>query len=459
MLRANLAELSRIVLAIKSPVQPLREILFWQRPLISFFLAVGWQLLIVYPQYLPCCIPLLGIVILNVTYRQAAAAPPLLRPLPFWRMCSTVFLPRRMAARRIQPLTADDRQQSTRPERVAPCAPWMVVRAANAFGVCAHVADSVIMRPSANFAEGSKRALQRSGSKIAETLGLGERSEGERAPPHARVEAESNREAAASATARAALTASAVRTTAPMASAAPVLPSLRSQTLGLTKAVAAEELSDDAALETVTLLWRRMKLLCKLIGQAIRSGLRLKPLRSRRRFRGVRSSLDKVKGAVNSIDTNAINPMAWVLGPVQNGVGQILLHARDVQRMITWQDSAATSLIYLALIALSLILALIPWATVIPFMIIWAARLVGAAVLGPHMWWVGQRVVAIDEQAQAKARAEADEKAAADHLKAAQESIRPEKEDWYVFEMPSVRQLPRQPCVPQLRRAYIVTEH
>ena len=56
-----------------------------------------------------------------------------------------------------------------------------------------------------------------------------------------------------------------------------------------------------------------------------------------------------VKGAVNSIDANAINPLAWVLGPVQNAIGDMLVPLRTVQHVLTWEESAATTFIYNAL--------------------------------------------------------------------------------------------------------------
>ena len=158
---------------------------------------------------------------------------------------------------------------------------------------------------------------------------------------------------------------------------------------------------------------------------------------------------------------------------------------------MTWQDSAATTVLYLLLAASALLLALIPWATVTLFVVKWGSRLLGLALLGPHMYWVGLRLEAIAEQQQreekaAAAAAVAEAAEAARQKKAARwkrvtkgtaadppapppapplerqgssqaalaEEETEEGEDDYVFEMETSRKMPRQPCVPDVRSAF-----
>ena len=221
------------------------------------------------------------------------------------------------------------------------------------------------------------------------------------------------------------------------------------------------------------------------IWSAIKRALHIRPPSTKRLRRALRlsSAIDGVKTFTNSLDSNLINPAAWVLGPVQNALGELLLHAHTVQRLVTWQDSAATTVLYLLLAASALLLALIPWAVVSTFVIKWGARLLGFALLGPHMYWVGLRLEAIAEQQQreadaAAAAAVAEAQAAAKQKKAARwkkvtsrgaaaPPVPPlerqgsqaaeddaEGEDDYVFEMETSRKMPRQPCVPDVRSAF-----
>ena len=53
--------------------------------------------------------------------------------------------------------------------------------------------------------------------------------------------------------------------------------------------------------------------------------------------------LERVKHATTTLDSNVINPMAYLLRPVQNMLGEALLHLRAAQRVLTWQDPPVRS--------------------------------------------------------------------------------------------------------------------
>jgi hypothetical protein len=180
-----------------------------------------------------------------------------------------------------------------------------------------------------------------------------------------------------------------------------------------------------------------------------------------------------VKGAVNSIDSNAINPMAWVLGPVQNAIGDMLVPLRTVQHIFTWEEPAATTFIYNALGAVTLLAALIPWWLVLPFLIRWVSRLVVIGLFGPHMYFVGRHFEHLEDlerqQQEAQKREEEQSKAARSSRSSQSSTTQPTGEDAssssaaagaasssYVFEMESPRNVPRQPCRPAARKALAV---
>ena len=115
-LRANLAEASRAVLDLRACVGPVREVLFWRRPLVSLCLAVAWQLLTLWPEYIPACVPLSLVLLLNQTHLAAMRNPPLLRPLPFWTLCiSALMLPRGRSL--VRPIDLREEEQTARSAR------------------------------------------------------------------------------------------------------------------------------------------------------------------------------------------------------------------------------------------------------------------------------------------------------------------------------------------------------
>ena len=106
---------------------------------------------------------------------------------------------------------------------------------------------------------------------------------------------------------------------------------------------------------------------------------------------------------------NALNPAAWVLGPVQVLLGDLLHRYASVHRLLTWRDGA-TAPLYLLLLLISFMLALVPWDVIVPFCVRWGVRLVGLGLLGPHMHHVGTLVEQLEaaktaEEAAAKAKA------------------------------------------------------
>jgi len=97
----------------------------------------------------------------------------------------------------------------------------------------------------------------------------------------------------------------------------------------------------------------------------------------------------------------ALNPYARVLGPVQRLLASLVPRVRQVRYALLWNDRILTLWLAVALGALTLVLALIPWA----FVLLWSSRLVGLALLGPHMVLVGRGV----DRARRGAREEARE--------------------------------------------------
>lgn len=92
-----------------------------------------------------------------------------------------------------------------------------------------------------------------------------------------------------------------------------------------------------------------------------------------------RTSLFTVKG---------LNPLAPLLGPIQLGLTSVLRAVRSIRRIVMWEDSFLTTHVYTGLVGLTLILLVIPWASTLYY----GARLVGVALFGPHMKYVGWQV-------------------------------------------------------------------
>ena len=82
----------------------------------------------------------------------------------------------------------------------------------------------------------------------------------------------------------------------------------------------------------------------------------------------------------------AFNPMATALGPVQSTLADLLPAVRAVRYLIFWNDRILTFWLVAAIIVGIGALALIPWF----FVLYWAARILGIALLGPHMHLVGR---------------------------------------------------------------------
>lgn len=134
------------------------------------------------------------------------------------------------------------------------------------------------------------------------------------------------------------------------------------------------------------------------------------------------------------------------------------MHARLVQRVLSWRDAASASIIYLVLVVLTIVLVLVPWDVVVPFCIRWGARLLGLVLLGPQWYWIGLRT----EQALAEQAAQQER-----HHHHQQQQVAKEKDkevnalapaastsaSW-LFEISSVRTMPRKPCLPDVAAPY-----
>lgn len=83
-----------------------------------------------------------------------------------------------------------------------------------------------------------------------------------------------------------------------------------------------------------------------------------------------------------------INPLNPYLQWVQHWLGALVLPLRSYRRVMNWEDRILTTWVALGLLALTIIFALIPWNIVLNGLL----RLLGAALFGPHMYWVGRQL-------------------------------------------------------------------
>ena len=435
-LRANLAEAARLALAFKGVAAPLRRVLFWKEPHISVLVCLLWQLLTFYPQYLPACAPLAALLTLNATHRRAMEQPRLLRPLPFWRLCASLLVPTGSLGRAIcyvlPPLTGSHRDESTgapaslKPTSLASSKPFLLQQAGAVGGAAfatARTATRLVSTPARQVLVGSVKTIGHVGQQAISSIN-------------------GTHEGASS-----------------LANTADDTDDVGAATAE--QAEHPDSLSDDDAIEMVAAIWRTIVHLNGQAWRAVGSILRLRPIGGRPGLRRSRSSLEIVKDVASSLDINTFNPAAYVLGPLQNAIGEMLVHARAFQRLVAWGDSATTALVYLLLAIGTITLALIPWAYVIPLVTAWTARVVGFALLGPHMYWVGLRAdsaIRLHEATQrAKARA-ADNgngrSASAGPPPNAAQPLEPDDSSAYLFEMASAHSVPRRPCLPDARSAF-----
>ena len=74
-LRANLADAARFAIDCSQFWKPLQALVFWEDKFSSMIWFLSWQLLTIYPQYIPATFPFILLLILNRTYQQASAQP------------------------------------------------------------------------------------------------------------------------------------------------------------------------------------------------------------------------------------------------------------------------------------------------------------------------------------------------------------------------------------------------
>ena len=310
-LRANLAEAARLALALKATAAPLRRILFWKQPLYSVVLLAAWEWLTAYPRYIPATMPLLMLLALDFTYRTAKRRPTLLRPLPFWRLVASLLIPPRAehaeATHMLTPLEGthhdeaadgDDKHKSSRTIRrlraQVDTRPKLLQRAgsaSSAVGTTALAAAKLAVLPARKIVQTGASAVRTGAAHLTDD-GSGERHalEDEAEAMGAPATANASEEEVAAAAAR--------------------------------EASDAEGLSDEAALETVTAVWDTLVFAQSTLWQATRRALHIRAPALHANCQRKRSALERVKLVTNSIDSNAINPLAWVLQPVQNAIGE-----------------------------------------------------------------------------------------------------------------------------------------
>ena len=102
----------------------------------------------------------------------------------------------------------------------------------------------------------------------------------------------------------------------------------------------------------------------------------------------------------------SVNPVAAALGPVQSQLAALVVPLRMVRYTLVWQDRILTLWLYLAILLVTLVLALIPWG----LLVYYGSRLICFALLGPHMHFVGRKV----DQMRREARQELKEYCEAD---------------------------------------------
>ena len=127
------------------------------------------------------------------------------------------------------------------------------------------------------------------------------------------------------------------------------------------------------------------------------------------------TAVNEVADKPARLSSAAINPLAPVLGPIQRALGSVVIHTRSIRRIVTWEDAYMTTWLYAALVVLTLVLLIIPWGLILVI----GARLVGVALFGPHMHFVG-KWLAKRKAAEAKQEADfqdADPKTKAEILK------------------------------------------
>ena len=90
-----------------------------------------------------------------------------------------------------------------------------------------------------------------------------------------------------------------------------------------------------------------------------------------------------------------VNPIAVALGPVQKNLAMTMMPLRMVRYTLFWQDRIFTLWLYIALLVLTLILAILPWGMILYY----CSRCIGFCILGPHMHFVGRKIDANRRQA------------------------------------------------------------
>ena len=114
-------------------------------------------------------------------------------------------------------------------------------------------------------------------------------------------------------------------------------------------------------------------------------------------------ALETEEGKAKRISTRMFNRMrnplsallSDCLGPLQHSLGRFVKFTRSVQRAFMWEDKIMTLWLYFALLALTFVLVFVgqllsyvPWGWVLQT----SVRLLGLALLGPHMHYVGQHL-------------------------------------------------------------------
>ena len=100
----------------------------------------------------------------------------------------------------------------------------------------------------------------------------------------------------------------------------------------------------------------------------------------------------EIRGQFEVKQGGLLNPLAPILGPIQAALYKINVQVRFIRRAISWEDRMLTFQLVVHLAALSVAILLLGWLEhFLPWNLIfeWLFRLIGLALLGPHMRWLG----------------------------------------------------------------------
>ena len=438
----HIKELLSLLGVVPHCVGAVEDVIFWRAPLSSSTCCVLWQLVVMDGPLALSCVPLLLLAVLAHTYAAARATAAIHHPPGVWSLLSGLVLGWQPTLQYTPPAgvaDADADADAPPPQEAAHAAPALpdapaesvasVAAAALALkraggvaqgtGACPRAAASV--RPSPKLAQLVQREEQgrsrgnsaadspRGGAPAtpAAAAAAGGAGGGAGPWPYASSEQATTPQATTPAGAVAASGEAASSSARPVASERRTDASRRSgeqhedddpspPPAAAPPKPKGESDSDDDEAEPPKHVRRPLKeeLQARREAEMQRVAEMTEKLRrrarARKRSRGgvmgmLRAGVEGGAHAVVNFEMTKItvNPLAPVLGPIQRILGeQVLTHVRGARALLAWEDPALTAWVCLALLLLVVVIPLLPW--------LWIMRLLGAALFGPHMYFVGR---------------------------------------------------------------------